>query len=508
MIKTINILFVSEDKRLFNNEFEKYFSGIVSSIIEANILNSKVKNQNNRKSLPNKIFFIHNARFNENKTTFSKEISKKFLLPRKTKNLSKKINQKLFRKRITFDSECNLDSYSKDEWAIKLKRFIDLQLNYFMVHNIGRNHISLMDRVFDSERTVEEGFINFYREKTQKDRKLSEEYNDPEIITINTYHDCDTILNHKNRILQSQEIFIIIRPGKDDCYSNSLDESHLSANNSSLLTLITSEKTSNKPELSDKENGYFNPYEKRYILQKEKMDNSILQNRLNKWSHSYIYPPNCFFSYASKGDHNYFMEKINASTKLLYPSLFFKRDSDNDFINIEKFSKNLYQGDVVIHLIDKEFLESFYCMRELVKVFKNRDAQFEKNTKFNDYDFDNIAELGIIPLISKKIESLILTENMHLKIFWEEELKNKSDKDKDIIDITEIIENIESIKNKLATVASFNKLEDFEKDKFPNLLYAIGKSLPLKRNPYHNYSLEAFKTLMEDLESQLTITSG
>ena len=64
MIKRISILFVSENNRLFNSEFDIYFSNIVASIILSSI---KVReNKRTSKNGPSeKIFFIHNARFNK-----------------------------------------------------------------------------------------------------------------------------------------------------------------------------------------------------------------------------------------------------------------------------------------------------------------------------------------------------------------------------------------------------------------------------------------------------------
>lgn len=493
MISKASILFVKPDdepcidvqepkEKILNTEFKTYFSRIIFSIISAHV--ERVFDDKNIGELPESLLFIHNVRSCREESLLNEWVRDdcKNEIERELRSRIVSLNGTRRKEKIELISE-DTPGEDRRDWKAKLEPFFNGRVNFAIVHNVGELAVADMDDAFGINEP-EASICSYYKASSKCNLG---------VVSVTSYHDCEIILRTINNPQHNLENFVIVRSKVDDCYSETVDYKHKQGElSSSSLTFITSEDTGIP---SPNSFGFFSPVENKYIIKKNKND-KILEKTLKRWAHAFIFKPSCYFSYAEKDSFDDFMEKIDHYSNIFYPFVSFQRDKDagNSFINIEKYSDNLYKGDVVFLLITRNFLLSFYCMRELTRVMKNKRLIYSVDEEFTQKDFDNIASFGLFPLIGKDAKELLYVNNNRLKDEWLR-IKDENDGSYPVEDVEEIIYNIDELRVTLSKVYSFNTLEDFMENRFPDLIFLIKEAFVGQRqgNFYHNYTLTRFK---------------
>ncbi|WP_020561332.1 hypothetical protein [Thiofilum flexile] len=476
----ISVLFVKESSRVYCDEdFIFYFSILVGKIVKNKLALEKVKR------FSDQCIVVHNVYCKETERFYKEWMKSQGLIH---KNLNSYVNieknNKVRKPFIYSDffASPNVDEDARDDvkrkaWELSLENMINRRHRFCVINNLNEVHISNMTDIFTND--YQYRINRFLKEKSKTDYH---------IITINTFHDCDSILkfiSNKNYLND----FIIVREGSDSCYSSLISNNFLSNISFRSISIISKEDTH---AAKTTPNGFFFPEKKIFFIKKEKNE-KIIKNAIDRWSKLYVCSPSCYFTYGEKDGLHEEMEKMNKLIKRFYPFFDFVKDKDNgnSFMNIDKYSNNLFKADIVIHIIGSEYLKSFYCMRELVKTLLNKGLISDSQTSSETKDFSNITNYGCIPLFTKEAKEIIFENKFDMLSFWENELENTSFPKEDVNLIVKLLPQAKDLFNK---TYSFKTLEGFSEEDYVDIFFFLGKAL-------NNYSEIGYSNIYSSYQS-------
>jgi len=161
-----------------------------------------------------------------------------------------------------------------------------------------------------------------------------------------------------------------------------------------------------------KETDQYLPDKKFYFMRKfldeENKEISLSDYAIESWLNAFIYPPISCFSYGEDEGIHDLLSDINQSINRYLPFIEFYKDKKD--VNIFKKLKDVIDiiksADVVVLLINKSYLESFYAMDEMHDLFTRY-----KNT--ND-------KVCLIPFVRDNARSLIFNNEgvNEIKLKW------------------------------------------------------------------------------------------
>lgn len=307
-------------------------------------------------------------------------------------------------------------------------------------------------------------------------------------ITIQILHACDSLMTslaHHHHIGH----LIILKSPASECYSTLLTHSThhiLDETGVDSLTVISDESYKTQGDKYKEELlGHFF-----YDRQIYKINRSVLFEKrsiaMKKWVRYYYSPPSCFFSYGEKDNCHEFMNALSKSLKEYIPPLSIRKDKeiDNFGANIDEISRDLYNSQIVYFIVGRNFLHSFFAMREITRVFKRKFSEGSKI--YTQNDVENFFMQGVIVILLEDAYNFVYKEGNKITDIW---MKIKSSNvEHNNEEIEEIVDGLELVEPILKSAYQYKNPNKHMEEKFRTVAYITSKAIShIDAGYYHDF---------------------
>jgi hypothetical protein len=240
------------------------------------------------------------------------------------------------------------------------------------------------------------------------------------ILNIYSSSKCDVIFKRMS-MYSGESISILNLANQDHCYSNYIrlfhDEKESSRdirkiNGQDNPIIIVSERNSKRmtlPILGTHE-CYYNPLSNLFYVT-TRIGHVDITHNIYQLMEYLTRPINIFVTYGSTKEVKRQIDILKEKIRLIFPyaNLLKDKEIENYNTDIEEYEEKLANGDIIIVLINKKFIQSIYAMRELSRIYEINGGRLPNNAIILKDDS-----------IKKLLVDTVKTDEYVFK-FWEKE---------------------------------------------------------------------------------------